>query len=77
MREMGRSGKSGGRTRMNTILTSFLANSAVFVLSLGVVAAVAAFAVQTVIGITAAQVQTAQYCHYWCTEYGQCFWVCD
>ena len=47
---------------MNTILTFFLANRAVYILSLDVVAAVAALAVQAVIGIAAAQVQTAQYC---------------
>jgi hypothetical protein len=62
---------------MNGILNTSLAGRVVFILSLVVVAAVAALAMQAVTGLAAAQVHTAQYCHFWCSEYGQCFWVCD
>ena len=62
---------------MNGILNNSLVGRAVFILSLVVVAAVAALAVQAVIGLAAAQVHTAQDRHFWCSEHGQCFWVCD
>ena len=45
---------------MNGILNNSLVGRAVFILSLVVVAAVAALAVQAVIGLAAAQVHTAQ-----------------
>jgi hypothetical protein len=67
----------GKRMVMNGILDNSLGGRMVFILSLMVVAAVAALAVQAVIGLAAAQVSTAQYCHFWCSEYGQCFWVCN
>ena len=62
---------------MNIFLNHFLASRVSFAVSLLIVAAVAALVVQAVIGTATAQVQTAQYCHFWCSEYGQCFWVCD
>lgn len=29
------------------------------------------------LGIATTQVHLAQYCHFWCSEYVQCFWGCD
>ena len=60
---------------MNTILTSLPVKRVFFILSLVIV--VAALVVQAVIGIVSAQVHAAQYCHFWCSEYGQCLWVCE
>jgi hypothetical protein len=62
---------------MNRILNDIPGNRAVFVLSLLGIVMVAALLVQAVIGIAVGQVSAAEYCHYWCNEYGQCFWLCD
>ncbi|HVP96132.1 hypothetical protein [Methanoregula sp.] len=59
------------------ILENDLTRQAVFILSVVILSAVMALVVQVVIGITAAHGLPVQYCHFWCSEYGQCFWVCD
>ena len=64
-------------TDMNAILTKIFSGRTVYILSLLITAALVALAVQAVVGLAAAHAVPAQYCHFWCNEYGQCFWVCD
>ena len=64
---------------MNSILCFFVTNRAFTLLSLVIVAAAVALAVQAVIGIATAQVPPdpcCQYCHCWCIWDGLCFWIC-
>ena len=57
-------------TDMNAILTKIFSGRTVYILSLLVTAALVALAVQAVAGLAAAHTVPAQYCHFWCNEYG-------
>jgi len=51
---------------------------AVFMLSFVVIAMMAILVAHAgAMDLSASQITQGQYCHWWCSEYGQCFWVCD
>jgi len=63
---------------MDVFVKQALKTRAIFMLSFGVIAMMAVFVAHAgALDISAARITQGQYCHWWCTEYGQCFWVCD
>ena len=63
---------------MDVFVKQALKTRAVFMLSFVVIAMMAVLVAHAgAMDLSTTQITTAKYCHYWCNEYGQCFWVCD
>ena len=62
---------------MDEFVKRALKTRAVFMLSFVVIAMMAALVTHAGAMDPTSQITQGQYCHWWCNEYGQCFWVCD
>ena len=62
---------------MDVLVKQALKTRAVFMLSFVVIAMMAVLVTHAGAMDPTSQITQGQYCHWWCNEYGQCFWVCD